>query len=468
MKRKKILIFIDSDVILRHFILNDSFKDLENSNDVIYVFNQDKKRFDFKKNKIVIDKIPQKKIRYCYIPRKRTGVWFLLYIINLFRQHRIALNKNASKKHYKALVKHYLFEIGKRNLFLARLAGYPIIYQIINYIFSIRLGIHKDVIDVINLENPDLLIHPSFLHGYFINELFKASPKYKIPFVVLTNSWDNCCTKAFCTGLPDKLVVWGEHSKKHAQQYIGMSEKNVLCFGAAQFEVYKNPPKEDRNELAKYFQVDPTKKLLLYAGVGHSEDETSNLKLLEKAIENSILPNCHVIYRPHPWRGGLIENEEDFLSLNWEHISIDPTMLEYYKSSISDKKDSKQYIGMYLADYSITNKLLTLVDAVISPFSTMLIESMLKGKPVLAFLKFDQKKSLSNEFIHFAEFVELEETNTCYQKKDFIPECAELLKQINDKTFSKKLKKRSNFFVSQPQDSYSKQLSKLAKELTSN
>ena len=40
---------------------------------------------------------------------------------------------------------------------------------------------------------------------------------------------------------------------------------------------------------------------------------------------------------------------------------------------------------MYLADYSITNKLLTLVDAVISPFSTMLIESMLKGKPVLAF-----------------------------------------------------------------------------------
>ena len=65
-------------------------------------------------------------------------------------------------------------------------------------------------------------------------------------------------------------------------------------------------------------------------------------------------------------------------------------MREYYKSLLDNPKGN-----MYLADYSITNKLLTLVDAVISPFSTMLIESMLKGKPVLAFLKYDQKKFLN-------------------------------------------------------------------------
>lgn len=460
--KKKILIFIDSDIILRHFIVNDTFKELSKNNELIYVFNQDKQKFDFEKEEIVINKIPKENIRYSFIPRKRAGVWYLLYVINVFRQHRIALRKNASKKHYKALEKFYVNDLGKRNLFLAKLAGYQIIYQIITFIFSFRLGIHKDVTDIIEKEKPDLLIHPSFLYGYFINELFQVSSKYNLPFIILMNSWDNCCTKAFCTGLPDKLVVWGEHSKRHAKQYIGMSEENVLCFGAAQFEIYKNPPKEDRKTLAKEFGVDPSKKLILYAGVGNSEDETSNLELLENAIEDSILSNCHIIYRPHPWRSGLVRNEKDFLSMNWKHISIDPTMLEFYKSLMDNSRKSS---GMFLADYSISNKLLTLVDAVISPFSTMLVESMLKGKPVLAFLKYDQKRSLSNDFIHFVEFVELEETNTCYAKKDFIFQCEKMVSQIGNKTFAEKLKKTSNFFVNQPKASYGHQLALLAEKV---
>ena len=462
MKKKKILVFIDSDVVIRHFIANDTFNELRNNNELIYVFNQDKKRFDFENNEIIQKKIPNSQIRYTYIPRKRTGVWYLLYVINLFKQQRLALRQKGSKKHYNALKNFYINEIGRRNLFLAMLAGYPIIYQIINFAFSLKLGIHKDVTNLFEIEKPDLLIHPSFLHGYFINELFKASPKYDVPFIILTNSWDNCCTKAFCTGLPDKLVVWGEHSQKHAKQYMGMSEKNILCFGAAQFEVYKHPPKEDRETLAMQFGVEPNKKILLYAGVGPSEDETSNLKLLENAIEDSILPNCHIIYRPHPWRGGLIGNEKDFLSMNWKHISIDPTMLEFYKSLMDNSRKSS---GMFLADYSITNRLLTLVDAVISPFSTMLVESMLKGKPVLAFLKYNQQKSLRHEFIHFAEFVELEETNICYLQKDFIFECKKLVDQIGNKSFAKKLKKTSNFFVNQPKSSYGHQLALLAKKV---
>ena len=121
MQRKKILIFIDEDVMLRHFIANDTFKELTKNNEVIYVFNRDKKRFDFENNPIVIKKIPAKNIRYCSVPRKRTGLWFLLCTINLFRQQRIALGKNGSKKHYKALVKLYLQEIGRRNLLLAKL-----------------------------------------------------------------------------------------------------------------------------------------------------------------------------------------------------------------------------------------------------------------------------------------------------------------------------------------------------------
>ena len=157
------------------------------------------------------------------------------------------------------------------------------------------------------------MIHPSFLTGYFINDLFLSASKFRIPFIILVNSWDNPSWNAFCTGMPDKLVVWGEQMRRHAIDYLGMPNQKIECFGAPQFEIYKKPPIENRAELADFFNVDPRKKIILYAGVGSSGYETFYLKLLEKAIRNNILRDCHIIYRPHPWRGGLAEKEEDFL-----------------------------------------------------------------------------------------------------------------------------------------------------------
>ena len=50
-RRKKILVLIDDDVMVRHFIANNTFEELESTNEVLYVFNQDGERYDFKSNK---------------------------------------------------------------------------------------------------------------------------------------------------------------------------------------------------------------------------------------------------------------------------------------------------------------------------------------------------------------------------------------------------------------------------------
>ena len=83
-KQKKILIFIDLEIILRHFIANDTFKELNKEYDVVYVFNQD--RYDFKKDDIVKNNIDKKKIRTTALPRKRMGRWFYLYLVTVLRQ----------------------------------------------------------------------------------------------------------------------------------------------------------------------------------------------------------------------------------------------------------------------------------------------------------------------------------------------------------------------------------------------
>lgn len=464
MSKKKILIFIDHDVIIRHFIANDTFYELEKKNEVIYVFNEDKKKFDLSSNEILNKKIKKYKRKFIHIPRKRSGHWYLLNVINLFRRQKIAIGKNGSRRHYNAIIQQEKNLVGSRNVFLAKIASLPIIFQIVRFLFIFKLGINKEIINLIKIEKPDLLIHPSFLHGYLINDLFRASIRYRVPFFVLANSWDNCCNNAFCSGIPDKLVVWGQQAKNHASKYIGVPEKDIVSFGAAQFEIYKKLPKESRKELASFFEAEPNKKILLYAGVGASDSETIYLKLLEKAIEEQELPNCHVIYRPHPWRGILQKGEKDFLSIKWDHISIDPTMKNYYRKVIINPKR----MNMHLADYKISNKLLTLVDGVISPLSTMLIESLVKGKPVLAFFPENGKNQERLETLHFEEFININEVNVSFNKNDFIYECKKLLMQINDKSLSIKLKKSVNFFVSSRNQTYGKQLSNLVDETLSS
>ena len=97
LKKNKILVLIDDYVMVRHFIANNTFAEIERSNKVLYVFNQDGERYDFKSNEIVQKKINKRNIRYTHIPRKRTGHWFLLYIIHIFRQLRMNINKKNGK-----------------------------------------------------------------------------------------------------------------------------------------------------------------------------------------------------------------------------------------------------------------------------------------------------------------------------------------------------------------------------------
>ena len=137
-------------------------------------------------------------------------------------------------------------------------------------------------------------------------------------------------------------------------------------------------------------------------------------------------------------------------------------MVDYYKSVIKSNSGK-----LFLADYVISNKILTLADAVISPLSTMLIESMIKGKPVLAFFPesghYKSLKKMDN--LHFAEFLKINEVNTCYLEKDFISSCQTLVSQIGDTSFSKILKKEAEFFNPKREKSYGRQLAELAERM---
>ena len=61
------------------------------------------------------------------------------------------------------------------------------------------------------------------------------------------NSWDNPSTKSTMLGNPDKLLVWGEQTKNHANEFLKCPKDSIVLSGAAQFEIYKKNPKTTRN-----------------------------------------------------------------------------------------------------------------------------------------------------------------------------------------------------------------------------
>ena len=138
---------------------------------------------------------------------------------------------------------------------------------------------------------------------------------------------------------------------------------------------------------------------------------------------------------------------------------MDPTMEDYYRQVIKEPR------GVFLTDYKNSRDLMALIDAVISPLSTMLLESILNGKPILMFFPEKEKgRGYSTEEVHFSEFLDLDIINKCFSESQFLNSCQQLYKQINDKNVSSKLKKSSIYFLTPSKISYGKQLKNLVKK----
>jgi hypothetical protein len=329
------------------------------------------------------------------------------------------------------------------------------------------MGVYEPLLEFVRQQQPHIIFHPSILAGYFINELLIISKRLAIPFVAMMNSWDNPSSKAMNTGLPDKLVVWGRQTVQHAIEYLGMPADHIVVFGAAQFQLYREPVQDSEAKLRELFKVPTSKPILLYAGVSKGINESRHLEIIDMAIAAGSIPPCHVIYRPHPWRGSLAPGEKNFFHLSLRHITIDPHMEDYYF-----RITEKRVAGFELADYNVTKKLLHLVDGVISPLSTLLLESILFGKPVLMFspnaAKSEGSRTVDSgiKLAHFRDFWGIKGIEMCHKESELPYYCKQLLLNSQDKAIRLGLKEHATQFVTMDGPSYGERLARLADELT--
>lgn len=443
----KILVFVEHDIIIRHFLHSHVFGELERRHDVAFVFpEQGNKRVRSDLAGLDLGKAP---LLHLPVSAERLGIWQKLMLADILRWR--------PGRHFAAMRRFQRHAAGAKAAALFSVLALPGLFQAFRAwsLGRVRAIPNRALDALLDEQRPDVIIHPSVLAGVFINDLVVASGARGIPLVVIMNSWDNPSTKRAIVGRPDWLLVWGPQTRSHAVEYVGMPAERVVCFGAAQFDLYRNPPRIDRDEFCRLHEIAPAARILLYAGSSKGTDEFSHLCVLDEAIGRGELGATVVVYRPHPWGDGG-KGGERILDHSWRNVRIERTMRGYLERVKTGS------LGITTPDYRDTHDILSSVDALLSPLSTIIVEGALHGKPVLCFLP-DEDDSRSHfsfalPLTHFDDFF----SEPCFlvaRGNDALVASARmLLEKIGDREYSRALLKACSHFVSPFNEPYGERL----------
>lgn len=391
----KALVFIDHDIICRHFAMSGALSLLTAKADTRFVFpDVDGKRMKLNPATLSLG-APFEHLR---ISAKRQQVWrWLLYADQL--RPRLGAHEAALRfVRWKTL--------GWKAALLLTLGSFWPGSLVLRAMVRKRLAAEPNVAlgALLDREKPDVVLHPTVLDGVFINDLIVQCRERGVPLVLAMNSWDNPSTKRAVVGKPDWLLAWGEQTRDHAVRFMGLDPARVVPFGVAQFDIYAAPTRVDRAAFCAAHGIDPQRRIILFAGSNAQTDEFTALTAIDQAIVDGRLGNVSVIYRPHPWGGGG-QGGARLANAQFHHIVIDRTMRDYLARLAQGEA------GITLPDYRDTHDLLSAVDGVVSPLSTILLEAILHGKPVAAYTPTgeNEKGMLVNNLtlFHFSEFLAL-------------------------------------------------------------
>ena len=452
----KVLIFIDADLVVRHFVMNGAFQDLAARHDVTFVFPEP--------GHVRMGPVRPESLELCGanyeelpIDAQRVRLWSELFTID-----RLRLRPG---RQFKAIRQIYRGAQAWKGRILYQTLALPGLRQVFTWLQYRRLAANPNraMEALFDRLNPDLVVHPTVLNGLFINDLVQLCRRRRIPHVQIMNSWDNPSSKQAIVGQPDLLLVWGEQTEQHAIDYMAMPKDRLRRFGAAQFEVYNEPPRVDRAAFCRTHSIEPDQRILLYAGSSKQTDEFGHLTAIDDMIERGELPATTVVYRPHPWgdggRGG-----HRIIDHNWKHVRLEHSMLGYLEQVKAGNTEKS------LPDYRDTRDLLCNIDALVSPLSTIIVEAARLGHAVLCFLPEDEVDEalhlrIAMPSVHFDAMYAMPGVMVARSRDAMLSSLPELLDNAGDPAMMQALKQATDTVVEPFDEPWGKRFVRLAEDM---
>ena len=263
---------------------------------------------------------------------------------------------------------------------------------------------HEHIVELLDRQQPLLVIIPTSLLDLFCNDVLFACASENVACLLLQSGWDNMSSKGIIHHMPTIVGSWGPQSSEHAVEIQQARASIVFELGAPHYEFLKPATPVEVAKMRRSLGVSDNERLVLFGGSFRQFDETNSLLRLDAAITEGTLPPMKIVYRPHPWRADR-QDEGDFFEQDWQHVLFDPDMRDRYQRARAERGYLKRNVPMF--DMSYLAQLLTTVEAVISPMSTLLIEALLLDRPTMAVAFGDGKHahnpSITAQMTHFSE-----------------------------------------------------------------
>ena len=370
--RTNITIFLSMTSYLRNWIGAGAFEELENAYNVTYLIAEadwnPSEITNFTKCKFVVIKQPKWRMK-------------------IFRYFLAVSMISASKRSEAFRIKITYFR--PRTRIILSLFKSDWLFGMLSKVFDRLMPRWPDLNEYISSAKPELFIAPSILADSYTIDLAHTAKIIGIKTIILVNSWDNLISKGTMPFKPDSLVVWGVNSIKHANYVQRIEADKISVLGVPRFDNYFNVHLSscDHHKHKDYIYdcnlIDKSKKIILYAATSLPFDDIRTLELIDKEISiNKNLRDYVVLYRPHPETFPRL-NEKNFFDQSFKNVMIDQQMLSYYQGRFGINEGAQVASAINITDLEYYPKLLSTIHCVVCPATTMTLEALLVGKPVV-------------------------------------------------------------------------------------
>lgn len=233
-------------------------------------------------------------------------------------------------------------------------------------------------------------------------EYIKAAASLGIPTIFPIISWDYLATKGILPPYLDELLVWNEAQLKEAKDHHSFPDARMRVTGAPYFDDWfaLHAPSMTRKEFCLLHGLREQDPIVVYLGSSKNmaKNETGIVKELRHALDvcsDSRMRNTQIIVRPHP------ANIKIYKSLGLNDVKVIPK-----KGSLPDTMESFQLFY---------DTLFHAVAAIVGVNTTAVIESIVAGKPCIAILTEEYRKT-QRDTIHFQQLLAadaLEQARSC-------------------------------------------------------
>ena len=320
------------------------------------------------------------------------------------------------------------------------------------------------IVELFDRFRPLYCVVPTSLLDVFCNEVTWACEREQVACLLLQSGWDNMSSKGLVYGRAPFVGCWGPQSAEHAIALQRVSHKRVATLGSPHYEFLTRADAADVARLRAELGAADDERLLLFGGSFRQFDETSALQELDRAIARGRLGRVRIVYRPHPWRASRT-HEDSFFAHTWSHVVFDPDMRDRYVREQAEAGYIKRNTPMF--DMAYLSTLLSACDAVISPMSTLLVESLLLDKPTMAIAFGDGKHQYdpgrTSQMTHFDELRGCSALIWCDEPSRLVKDAARLLKPRWDEKHDRARRRALDRIVTREPGTYAERLAEFCR-----